>query len=163
MTFTPVKPLDTAPKSTGVSISLNAAPNKKRTPFVRVTMTRDGQIATFDRHINPDEDRFDVMQGGGPDEGKLMLRLHKDGEFKIRSSAKGSVYFKAAPWSDLPKDDRPTASCEITADPTEDETAGTITNVIELPDWAKPSKRGGGGRMDQEFGLKGTVAKVNGK
>ncbi|MCK5501447.1 MAG: hypothetical protein KAI82_09395, partial [Tritonibacter mobilis] len=109
---------------------------------------------TFDRPINPDEDRLDVSVGRGADEGKLMLRVHKDGEFKFSASAKGSVYFKAAPWGDLPKDDRPSASCEITDDPTEDEKAGTITNVIELPDWAKPSKRGGGGRMDQEHGLK---------
>ncbi|WP_104019117.1 hypothetical protein [Roseovarius nitratireducens] len=140
MAFTAVPKLETtaAGNSTGISMSMSVSP-KGRRATVRITLNADAQKRLFNRALNPETDKVDVLIGRGVDEGHAKIVLNPNGAHQIRNSMKGSVSIRMARWDLLPEGKRPAGSVKPLGDA---EIEGDkITALVLLPDWASPKKR----------------------
>lgn len=162
MSFTAALPLQPAqpPNSSGVTLALYPGTDKRR-PYVRLTMTEVAQIALFERKLDADVDKLDLLIGKDADAGKLMLRLHQSCALKITRTKAATCYVKLTPWHGLPKEAQKATECKILGDPITDDQSNATVVEITAPLWAAVKTRAPFARapfdraaMDSEFGIK---------
>lgn len=147
MTFhnAPVSSTKAQPGGTGISASLRFTKSGGK---VRIAFTITAQRNLFGGSIAGQ--RFACAVGRGSDEGRIKVAAAPEGDFEAKPFlGNGGVTLTLGAWDLLPREDRPRHECKIAKvdAPAERETS----IVLQLPDWASPSKPGG--RMEAEHRL----------